>query len=162
MEDELTISGLHAFVGTWQGVGHGKYPTIESFDYQETLSFEPDAKCSLLHYQQRTKIVDPERPSHWESGFWQPLENGLVQISNAQNGGRVEVLQGKLVVEGGVTRLEASNALLGNDPMMVASRRVFEIEGDRMHYVVEMATTTTESPKLQIHLTASLTRLVPA
>ncbi len=149
---------LEAFVGRWEGTGHGEYPTIEPFDYQETLRFELDAKRSLLHYEQRTTIVDPQRPSHWESGFVQPLDNGMIQISNAQSGGRVEVLQGELVADHGVTRLTVSSTHLGNDPAMVESRRIFEIQGDCMNYSVEMATTTTDQPEMQIHLTAVLHR----
>ena len=157
---ESAMERLGVFIGTWQGSGRGEYPTIKPFEYEEQLSFEASPYSPLLHYEQRTKMCDPLRVAHghWESGFVKPLENGEIQISNSQNSGRVEVLQGPLLVDGSVSRLEVAHTLLDNDTRMVQTRRVFEVKGDTLTYRVDMATRTTATPKLQLHLTATLHR----
>ena len=42
---------------------------------------------------------------------------------------------------------------------MVQSRRVIVVEGDTLHYEVQMATTTTDTPVLQTHLEAEFRRV---
>ncbi|MGH1539369.1 MAG: FABP family protein [Arenicella sp.] len=152
---------LTVFIGIWKGVGQGIYPTIEPFDYQKTLRFEPDAEFSLLHYEQQANVIAPSVSCHWESGFVRPLEGGFIQISNSQNSGRVEVLQGRLEVDGQITRLDLSSLLIDNDSRMAETRRIFEVRDDSLQYTVSMATHTTPIPELQPHLSASLVRLSP-
>ena len=149
---------LRVFIGIWKGNGQGVYPTIQPFDYEETLTIEADADFTVLHYDQRTKVTTPNRPSHWESGFIKPLPNGLVQISNSQNGGRVEVSQGQLILDAEITRLDVASIVLDNDPRMAQTSRVFEVLGDRLTYEMSMATRTTKVSVLQGHLRACLFR----
>ena len=39
---------LHVFLGEWSGTGRGEFPSIEPFEYLETLSFATDGR-PLLH-----------------------------------------------------------------------------------------------------------------
>jgi len=36
---------LHLLVGEWTGTGHGEFPTIQPFEYLETLRFTADERA---------------------------------------------------------------------------------------------------------------------
>ena len=46
---------LEMLAGEWTGAGIGLYPTIEPFEYLETLRFALDEKGANLHYEQKTR-----------------------------------------------------------------------------------------------------------
>jgi hypothetical protein len=148
------LSLLH---GTWEGSGQGKYPTIDAFEYSETTRFEFDARYPVVHYEQRTVLSDGE-PSHWESGFVRWLEDGTVEMSSAQDGGRVEVLRGPLIELDDGFRLELESEVLGHDDRLIRTSRVIELRGERLGYEMKMSTTTTDTPEFQTHLSAELGR----
>ncbi|MCB0335557.1 MAG: FABP family protein [Bdellovibrionales bacterium] len=154
--DEMTL--LLNFVGVWSGEGCGVYPTIRPFIYDEVLAFELDHDQTALHYVQKA-LVRENRPSHMESGFMKVLPSGHIQLSNAQNGGRVEVLTGQIQeIKGGVS-LELFSSVLDNDPRMVQTHRVYTIVDNQLSYEAGMSTTTTDTPQLQNHLRAQLRKM---
>ena len=58
-EDKFSYSAFpedlfDLLAGNWQGEGNGFFPTIDSFAYRETLTFER-LDASTLFYMQRTK-----------------------------------------------------------------------------------------------------------
>lgn len=125
----------------------------------DLLRFEVDESYPQLHYEQRTWLLADDQPSHWESGFMRVLEGGVLELSNAQSGGRVEVLRGRATVDGkGELTLELDSLALGNDPRLRRTRRLIRVRGDTLHYVQWMTTWTTETPKLLEHLEARLRR----
>lgn len=154
---------LQPLLGCWTGGGRGKFPTIPSFEYLDRIQFVADAGRPLIHYEQFTRQRPDghaaDEPSHWESGFLRPVAGGILEISNAQDGGRVEVLRGPIAVAGSRLELELESVLLGHDARLVRTRRRFTVEGDRLRYEVEMH--TTRVPELVLHLKAELVR-VPA
>jgi len=98
--------------------------------------------------------------SHWESGFIRVLENGTIEISNSQDSGRVEVLQGKIeLIENSDFKIEFNSIVLENDPRLVQTKRIFEISGNKFVYKKFMATHTTPTPNLMQHLQAELVRV---
>ena len=152
---------LEILAGVWAGAGLGEYPTIESFEYRETLRFVPAETSPKLFYEQKTR----RRPvgsdsnfvaSHWESGFIRPLDDNGVEFANAQIGGRVEVLTGTAEPTPTGLVLRLKSALLANDPRMQESTRTITVEGDTLHYTMYMQ--TTKVPHLAIHLEATLQR----
>ena len=156
MTDE-NLQQLMKLEGEWKGRGAGRYPTIDSFEYDETIRFDPDASYPLIHYEQRTWLTSGEA-SHWESGFIRPLEDGAIDVSNSQDSGRVEVLRGRLSPADGGFVLALESVVLDHDPRLVRTRRTFTLNDDTLRYLVEMATHTTPEPRMQQHLEAVLTR----
>ena len=154
------INLLKLLDGEWAGTGLGGYPTIESFEYLETLSFKLDETRPLLQYEQKTRRRDVGQtdfiPSHWETGFLYLLPDNRVGVANAQIGGRVEVLAGTIepVAAGLVLHLQSSH--FANDPRMQESSRTITVKGDTLHYTMHMQ--TTKVPQLALHLEATLER----
>jgi hypothetical protein len=146
-------------VGTWTGTGRGEYPTITSFDYRETLAFTRRDEKSLAYEQRAQKRMDGQTEwlvSHWENGFIRILENGELELVNAQSGGRSEVLIGAIETRGDVTRIRFASREIVNDPRMVSSARRFELEGDTLRYEMEMQTTAVD--RSLTHLKTELRR----
>ena len=98
-----TLGRLAPLIGQWTGRGRGGFPTLEGFDYAETLGVYRDQDAPYLTYEQGTELVDPQgrsiRKSHWEAGVLRPLEDGSIELACVQGSGRVEVLRGKLLAQ---------------------------------------------------------------
>ena len=154
----IKIFGL--LEGSWQGEGRGGYPTITSFDYRETLAFTRRNESTLAYDQRTEKRMDGTSEfvtSHWESGFIRVLENGNLELVNAQSGGRGEVLTGHIESSDSTIRLHFVSKALMNDSRMVSTARRFELEGDRLRYEMEMS--TTKVTDLTRHLAITLERV---
>ncbi len=120
-----------------------------------------DEGRELIHYEQKTQRRSSSQedyvPSHWESGFIRPLSETEVEVINAQGGGRLEVLTGSPQESpGGLVLLLRSRAFL-NDPRMLESERAITLDGDQLHYKLEMGTTAV--PHLTHHVEAVLTKI---
>ena len=140
---------LHMLVGEWSGRGKGEFPTIEPFEYLETLTFAGDHR-PFVHYEEQTQRRNSGQvdyiPSHWESGFIRLLPNGEVELINTQGSGRLERLAGSLeATETGLILRLQSTAFL-NDARMVETSRTISVDGNRMHYTQTMQTTAVPGP----------------
>lgn len=156
-----TMAKLTPLLGIWRGSGHAKFPTITTCDYTEETTFQSNNSEPLIHFVQKTWVqstnTNDGAPLHWESGFIRPLADGSIEMSNAQNNGRVEVLKGKMdeaVSLQGQILLILDSVLFGNDPRLMQTRRCYKQHGNMLKYTIEMATAAT--PQLQQHLEASL------
>ncbi len=151
------IEKLGLLHGHWKGNGRGQFPTIDSFEYEETLVFEVALSYPLIHYQQRTVLTPSGESSHWECGFIRILEDGSIEVSNAQDGGRVEVLQGTMTsMADKAFALELTSIVLAHDPRLIKSKREFGLKDHLLSYKKYMATNTTDTPALLHHLSAEL------
>lgn len=160
---QSALEQLALLAGEWTGRGRGSYPTIESFEYIETLRIRHEPGSAYLTYEQRTEIIDsdgrPIRRSHWEAGLIRPKEDGSVELVCVQSSGRVEILRGSL--EGldsppGEFSLSFESEIIENDGRALHSSRVWRLAGSQLDY--EMSMQTTNVGELTFHVGSQLAK----
>jgi hypothetical protein len=131
------VAALEVLLGTWTGAGHGSYPTIEEFDYEETVTFDHVGK-PFLTYAQRTSHATEGRPLHCESGYWRVAGRDRVEVILAHPTGITEISEGTF--DGRVARLRSSSVgLSASAKQVVALERDLLVAGDRLSYDLRMA-----------------------
>jgi len=151
------LAVLAPLVGTWSGPGHGSYPTIEPFDYVETVTFEPTGKPFLV-YRQTTRRAADGVPLHTETGYLRLGRPGQVELVVAQPIGIVEVDEGPIDADGGDLRLMLRSRLVGTTATaktVDAVERTLAVTADILHSTLAMAAVGTP---LTGHLDATLHR----
>jgi hypothetical protein len=156
------LTHVAVLLGTWTGRGHGEYPTIDPFDYVESVTFAHVGK-PFLAYQQRTRSIGgggkPGEPMHAESGYWRFPAPGRVEAVLSHPSGIVEVEEGsvELALDGALV-LEMSTVHVARTatakPVTALERRV-RVLGDRLEYRVRMAAV---GVPMRDHLVAVLER----
>lgn len=148
------IAPLGILLGTWSGRGHGDYPTIDPFDYDETVTFSHNGK-PFLAYTQRTLHAGDGRPLHAETGYWRHPRTGWVEVVLTHPTGVAEVEEGPF--DGSTLRLRSrAVSCTGSAKEVVSIERDLEVFDDRISYAVRMAAV---GHPLTDHLTAELHRV---
>ena len=152
------LAPLGFLLGRWEGAGVGGYPTIESFQYGEEISFSHNGKPYLI-YVSRTWLLDaegkPGRPSHMETGFWRPRPEGRLEVVLAHPTGIVEIYLGEVAG----TKIEMATDLVAvteSAKQVRAGRRLYGLVGADLAYAFDMAAV---GQPLQPHLSAQLKRV---
>ena len=142
-------------VGTWQGPGHGDYPTIENFEYTEELTFT-DVGKPFLHYAQRT--WSPAGVAmHVETGYVRVPGDGTIELVLALPTGQTELAEGSLIMAEDGFEAELTSQVVNSASAKAVETTVrrLRLAGDELRTEFEMAAVGIE---LTLHLSSVLTR----
>ena len=153
------LEHLGWLVGTWWGFGVGGYPTIDSFRYEEEITFASDGR-PFLRYESKTWLIDDDgnriRPSHAELGWWRPGATAReLEVLIAHPTGVTEVYVGEVAF----AKIELATDLVARTSTakeVGGLKRLYgQVEGD-LAYAIDLAAV---GQPLQSHLSARLQRL---
>jgi THAP4-like, heme-binding beta-barrel domain len=157
-EPHPAIAPLSFLLGRWEGAGVLGYPTIESANYGEEISFSHNGKPFLI-YSSRTWLLEQDgtvgRLSHMEVGFWRPQPDNILEVLITHPTGITEVYVG--TISG--TKIEmATDAVVrtATAKEVTACKRLYGLVGGDLAYAFDMAAA---GQRLQPHLSAQLKRV---
>ena len=151
------VAALAPLIGTWEGEGSGEYPTIEAFEYRESVTFTHVGK-PFVAYAQRTWHPVSGLPMHSETGYVRVPAPGTVEIVMAHPTGLTEVYVGGIAVDHGILVVDVRSRSIGSTPTakdVVATERTLSVSGNELRYTFRMAAV---GLTLQHHLSATLRR----
>jgi hypothetical protein len=157
-EPHADLAPLRFLLGRWEGAGVGGYPTIESFQFGQEVSFSHNGKPYLI-YVSRTWLLDadgkPGRPLAMETGFWRPQADGRLEVMLAHPTGIVEIYLGEVTG----TKIEMATDLVASTESakeVRAGHRLYGLVGADLAYAFDMAAV---GQPLQPHISAQLKRV---
>jgi hypothetical protein len=152
------VAPLRFLTGRWEGAGVVGYPTIESANFGQEISFSHNGKPYLI-YSSRTWLLDSEgrigRPLALESGFWRLLPDAQLEVLLVHPTGISEIYLGTV---SGTTIEMATDAVVRTSTAkeVTAGRRLYGLIGADLGYAYDMAAV---GQPLQPHVSAQLKRV---
>src|SRR5262249_50491787 len=157
-EPHAALAPVLFLLGRWEGAGVGGYPTIESFQFGQEISFSHNGKPYLI-YVSRTWLPDadgvPSRPLAMETGFWRPQPDGKIEVVLAHPTGIAEIYLGEVTG----TKIELATdvvATTASAKEVRGGRRLYGLVGSDLAYAYDMAAV---GQSLQPHISAQLKRV---
>lgn len=150
-----TLEPVAGLIGSWRGTGRGEYPTIDSFEYTEQVTFTDVGKPFLV-YAQRTWAPDG-RPLHVETGYLRVPGDGTVEFVLAQPMGQSELAEGALAVEPGGFSAELRSRVANSATAKTVEETVRRIRLDGDELTTSFAMAAVGVPMTH-HLSAVLRR----
>jgi hypothetical protein len=151
------LAPLQFLLGRWEGAGVVGYPTIESANFGQEISFSHNGKPFLI-YASRSWLLDEAgnigRPLAMETGYWRPQEDGAIEVVLAHPTGIVEIYIGQITG----TKIElATDAVVrtATAKEVTAGRRLYGLIGADLGWAYDMAAV---GQPLQSHVSAQLKR----
>lgn len=151
------VAALAPLLGTWEGEGAGEYPTIDAFNYRESVTFSHVGK-PFLAYAQRTWHPVSGLPMHSETGYVRMPAPRTVEIVMAQPTGLAELYLGGIVVDDEILVVDVRSTSIGSTPSakdVVVTERTLSVSGNELRYTFRMAAV---GLPLQHHLSATMRR----
>jgi THAP4-like, heme-binding beta-barrel domain len=152
------LGPLTFLLGRWEGAGVVGYPTIESANFGQEISFSHNGKPFLI-YSSRAWLLDEDgtigRPLAMEAGFWRPRPDGELEVLLTHPTGITEIYLG--TVTG--TKIEmATDAVVRTATAkdVTAGKRLYGLVGEDLAYAYDMAAV---GQHLQPHVSAQLKRV---
>jgi hypothetical protein len=152
------LQRLAFLLGRWEGAGVVGYPTIESVNFGQEMSFAHIGKPFLI-YASRSWLLAEDgtigRPLAMESGFWRPQPDGMIELIIAHPTGIAEIYYGQQTG----TKIELTTdaiARTGSAKDVTAGRRLYGMVGSDLGWAYDMAAV---GQQLQPHLSAQLKRV---
>jgi hypothetical protein len=153
-----SLERLRFLLGRWEGAGVVGYPTIESANFGQEISFSHNGKPFLI-YTSRTWLLDADgtigRPLAMETGFWRPQEEEMLELLLAHPTGITEIYVGQQTG----TKIElATDAIVRTSTAkeVTAGRRLYGLIGADLGWAYDMAAV---GQPLQSHVCAQLKRV---
>ncbi len=152
------LEPLAFLLGRWEGAGVVGYPTIESVQFGQEITFSHNGKPYLI-YASRTWALDEDghtgRPLAMENGFWRPQPDGKLEVLLVHPTGIAEIYLGEITG----TRIEmATDAVVrtSSAKQVAAGRRLYGLIGADLGYAYDMAAV---GQPLQAHASAQLKKV---
>lgn len=152
------LAGVRFLLGRWEGAGVVGYPTIESANFGQEITFGHNGKPFLI-YASRTWLLAPDgtigRPLAMETGYWRPQEDGAIEVVLAHPTGITEIYLGQVTG----TKIEMATdavARTATAKEVTAGHRLYGLIGADLGWAYDMAAV---GQPLQSHLSAQLKRV---
>ncbi|HPU13290.1 MAG TPA: FABP family protein [Aeromicrobium sp.] len=145
-------------LGAWHGNGHGDYPTIDPFAFEQDVVFAHDGR-PFLHYFSRSWVTEENgeriRPGAMETGFLRPAGEGKLELVMAHPTGYAEIWHGE--IEGAKMTLSTDVvARTVTSKEYTAGQRMYGLVEGSLMYAFDMAAV---GQPLQSHLWGKLDRV---